>query len=102
MPDPMTGVSEFAGEVVALEEPALPIRFDPTTLETLGVYGYSDQIQGRISTAHPHRDTARQRHYKPILCACSRRFVTRRAGASRGAAPHSIRVHGSYFPRAAN
>ena len=60
-------VSEFAGQVVALEEPALPIRFDPTTLETLGVYGYSDQIQGRISTAHPHRDTARQRHYSYML-----------------------------------
>ena len=60
-------VSEFAGQVVALEEPGLPIRFDPTTLETLGVYGYSDQIRGRISTAHPHRDTARQRHYNYML-----------------------------------
>src|SRR5829696_10083802 len=60
-------VGEFAGQVVALEEPALPIRFDPTTLETLGVYGYSDQIQGQISTAHPHRDTARQRHYNYML-----------------------------------
>jgi len=60
-------VSEFAGQVVALEESALPTRFDPTTLETLGVYGYSDQIQGQISTAHPHRDSARQRHYSYML-----------------------------------
>ena len=61
-------VSEFAGQVVALEEPALPIRFDPTTLETLGVYGYSDQIQGQISTAHP---TATPRASATITICCS-------------------------------
>ena len=31
------------------------------------MYRYSDKMQGRISTAQPHRDTTRQRHYNYML-----------------------------------
>jgi carotenoid cleavage dioxygenase-like enzyme len=59
--------ARLADRVVALTEPGLPIRFDPDTLETLGGSGYDARIKGQVSTAHPHHDRARGRHYNYLL-----------------------------------
>jgi beta,beta-carotene 9',10'-dioxygenase len=60
-------IAKFADAVVALTETRLPVRFDPDTLATLGVCEYDRQIPGPLSTAHPHFDHARGRHYNYML-----------------------------------
>ena len=49
-------VVKLAEGMAALTETPLPIRFDPATLETLGVVDFQDDLKGTITTAHPHRD----------------------------------------------
>jgi beta,beta-carotene 9',10'-dioxygenase len=39
----------------ALTETPIAVQFDPDTLETLGVTGYDDQLDGQVTTAHPHQ-----------------------------------------------
>ncbi len=51
-------VVKLADGFAALTETPLPIRFDPATLETLGVVDFPDDLKGTITTAHPHRDPA--------------------------------------------
>jgi beta,beta-carotene 9',10'-dioxygenase len=55
-------VWKLADQYVALTEIPLPVKFDPQTLETLGVLDYQDQLpHGRCwESAHPHYDTARR------------------------------------------
>jgi beta,beta-carotene 9',10'-dioxygenase len=60
-------VNKLADEVVAYIETRMPIRFDPDTLNTLGLYQYDERIKGPVSTAHPHLDHARNRHYNYVL-----------------------------------
>jgi beta,beta-carotene 9',10'-dioxygenase len=60
-------VNKLAGEVVAYTETRMPIRFDLDTLHTLGGYAYDERIKGPVSTAHPHLDHARGRHYTYVL-----------------------------------
>jgi carotenoid cleavage dioxygenase-like enzyme len=52
-------VDALGGEVVALTETTLPVRFDDETLATLGRLEISPQIGGSITTAHLHHDAAR-------------------------------------------
>lgn len=59
-------VSGYARETVAFTETAMPMRFSPDTLETLGVFGYRKQLKGQVSTAHPHYDAKRACHYNYI------------------------------------
>ncbi|RZQ60517.1 carotenoid oxygenase family protein [Amycolatopsis suaedae] len=40
---------------VAIGETPIAVRFDPDTLETAGVAGYTDHLDGPITTAHPHQ-----------------------------------------------
>ncbi|NGX45903.1 MAG: Apocarotenoid-15,15'-oxygenase [Chlamydiae bacterium] len=49
-------VAKIAEEYVALTEFPLPVRFDPHTLETLGVLDYADQLPHEqcFESAHPH------------------------------------------------
>lgn len=49
-------VAKIAEEYVALTEIPLPVRFDPGTLETLGVLDYEDQLPHEkcFESAHPH------------------------------------------------
>ena len=61
--NPDVNVSELGGEVVALTETPIPIRFDPETLETLGPLAYGGAVRGQVSTAHPHHDGARGYSY---------------------------------------
>jgi beta,beta-carotene 9',10'-dioxygenase len=56
-------VSVLAGQMVALTETPLPVRFEPRTLETLGLLDYDKSIDGQISTAHPHHDGTRGYSY---------------------------------------
>jgi beta,beta-carotene 9',10'-dioxygenase len=49
-------VHRIGGQMAALTETPLPIRFDPETLETLGVLDWADDLKGTVTTAHPHED----------------------------------------------
>ncbi len=51
-------VTKLAEQYVALTEVPLPVRFDPQTLETLGVLNYQDELpKDRCwESAHPHHD----------------------------------------------
>ncbi|MET0689005.1 MAG: carotenoid oxygenase family protein [Methyloceanibacter sp.] len=60
-------VVNMGGETTALTETTLPVRFDPKTLATLGVFGYAPALRGQISTAHPHYDAVRKRHYSYMV-----------------------------------
>ena len=60
-------IQQLGGEVVALIESPLPIRFDPETLQTLGGYTYKGGLHGQLSIAHPHFDHQRQCHYSYLL-----------------------------------
>ena len=59
-------VCDYAREAVAFTETAMPMRFNPETLETLGVFGYRRALKGQVSTAHPHYDAKRACHYNYI------------------------------------
>ncbi|MEX2264017.1 MAG: carotenoid oxygenase family protein [Bryobacteraceae bacterium] len=60
-------INKIGDEVVALTETPLPIRFDPSTLETLGVIEYQSEVRGQISIAHPHLDFRRRCSYSYVL-----------------------------------
>lgn len=49
-------VAKLADEYVAMTEIPLPVRFDPKTLETLGVFDYEDTLPKKDcwESAHPH------------------------------------------------
>ena len=48
-------IHRLAGDWVALTETPMPVRFDPYTLDTLGVHSFDDTLSGPLTTAHPHR-----------------------------------------------
>jgi carotenoid cleavage dioxygenase-like enzyme len=60
-------VSDYAHETVAFTETAMPMRFSPETLATLGVFGYGAALKGKVSTAHPYYDAGRACHYNYIV-----------------------------------
>lgn len=71
-PEPFTdngsvNIARWHNEVVALTETRLPVRFDPTTLATLGLREYDPRAKGPIATAHPHFDRARGCHYTYLV-----------------------------------
>lgn len=49
-------INKLADDVIAFTEIPVPVRFDPETLETLGVNRYKNVIGGQISIVHPHFD----------------------------------------------
>lgn len=55
-------LAEYGQKCVALYETPLPVRFDPQTLETLGVFEYHDSLQKAscFESAHPHYDSIRE------------------------------------------
>jgi carotenoid cleavage dioxygenase-like enzyme len=57
----------FGGEIVALTETTLPVRFDAETLETLGHFAGSAEVGGMVSMAHPHHDAARGCRYSYVV-----------------------------------
>jgi carotenoid cleavage dioxygenase-like enzyme len=71
-PEPFTdngsvNVVRWHEEVLALTETRLPVRFDPATLATVGLREYDRTIPGAVSTAHPHFDRQRGRHYNYLI-----------------------------------
>jgi len=53
-------VTRAADAFIAMTETPIPVRFDPRTLETLGVFAFEGEpIAGQVTTAHPHYDFAR-------------------------------------------
>jgi carotenoid cleavage dioxygenase-like enzyme len=60
-------INNLGDEVVAFTETPLPIRFDLSTLETLGVFEYEGDVRGQLSIAHPHLDFVRQCSYSYVL-----------------------------------
>ena len=60
-------VADFGGDIVALTETTLPMRFAPETLATLGVLVYELPLTGQVSNAHPHYDAVRMRHYSYMI-----------------------------------
>ena len=80
-------VARWGERYVALTETPLPIGFDRETLSTLGPLRLDPQLNGQISTAHPHFDFARRRlfSYQVKLGRTSRYlFFTADAGAPQG------------------
>ena len=57
----------LGGAVASFTETTMPMRFDPDTLETLGVFAYAPALSGQVSIAHPHYDAARKRHYSYMV-----------------------------------
>lgn len=55
-------IAKLAEQYVALTETPLPVKFDPKTLETLGVFNYQDQLpKDRCwESAHPHHNFQQQ------------------------------------------
>jgi carotenoid cleavage dioxygenase-like enzyme len=51
-------ILRLGDDFVAMTETPLPVRFEPETLETLGVMAFPDKTAGMITTAHPHYDRA--------------------------------------------
>lgn len=49
-------VHELDGKMMALTETALPMQFDPETLEAAGVVDFDDGLNPLTSTPHPHTD----------------------------------------------
>lgn len=49
-------ISRIGDSFIAMTEIPVPLKFDPETLETLGVFDYDDDMIGSTSTAHPHYD----------------------------------------------
>jgi carotenoid cleavage dioxygenase-like enzyme len=54
-PNASVNVVPMNGGYAALTETTIAVQFDPDTLETLGVAGYDDQLDGPVTTAHPHQ-----------------------------------------------
>lgn len=55
----VVNVARLGDEFIAMTEAPLAVRFDPRTLETLGVLDYDDGVAATLATAHPHYDSAR-------------------------------------------
>lgn len=58
IPNANVSINKVADEFVAMTEALLPVKFDPHTLDTLGMAHYADQLTGQHGSAHPHYDFA--------------------------------------------
>jgi len=60
-------VGRLADRFVAMTETPMPIVLDEETLETLGHFGYRDDLDGDLTTAHPLRDPWRGEIYNYVV-----------------------------------
>ncbi|PJF29966.1 MAG: beta-carotene 15,15'-monooxygenase [Phototrophicales bacterium] len=56
----VVNITRLEDEFIAMTEFPLTVRFDPKTLETLGVLDYDDALSAQTATAHPHYDFDRR------------------------------------------
>jgi carotenoid cleavage dioxygenase-like enzyme len=82
-PNNAVNVAALDGEHFALGEVPLRVWFDPQTLRTAGVEGYDDDLDGTLTTAHPHRDpgTGDLVNFVLRLCRVSEYRLYRQSGA---------------------
>ncbi|QBD75401.1 carotenoid oxygenase family protein [Ktedonosporobacter rubrisoli] len=93
IPNANVSINKLAEDFVAMTEIPLPVKFDPRTLDTLGVVHYDDQITGQHDSAHPHFDFARRMSISYITeYGLESRFKV----YSIRAGEHSRRLIGSY------
>jgi beta,beta-carotene 9',10'-dioxygenase len=55
-------VTRLADEYIARTEYPMSMKFDPETLDSLGIYDH-EGMNGQITSAHPHHDYARDTSY---------------------------------------
>ncbi|SHK02848.1 carotenoid oxygenase family protein [Desulforamulus aeronauticus] len=53
-------VTRTAGRFLALTETPPRVEFDPGTLRTIGRFNYDDNLNGQLTTVHPHYDYTNQ------------------------------------------
>jgi len=56
----VVNVTRLEDEFIAMTEFPLAVRFDPKTLETLGILDYDQKISAQLAIAHPHYDFHRR------------------------------------------
>ncbi|MCU0480040.1 MAG: carotenoid oxygenase family protein [Anaerolineae bacterium] len=56
----VVNITRLEDDFIAMTEFPLAVRFDPHTLETLGVLDYDEKVNAQLATAHPHYDFARR------------------------------------------
>ncbi len=61
--DGCVNVARFGDAMVAMTETTARARFDPTTLEALGLFRHRDRLEGHLTTAHPLWDAKRGCHF---------------------------------------
>jgi len=76
-------ISKQAEAFVSMTETPMPVEFDPKTLETVGVAEYEDDIDGSLTTAHPHHDEGYTYNYVTKLSKTSTYKVYRMPDGSR-------------------
>ncbi|MDZ7687869.1 MAG: carotenoid oxygenase family protein [Halobacteriales archaeon] len=76
-------ISKQAEAFVSMTETPMPVEFDPETLETVGVAEYEDDIDGSLTTAHPHHDDGYTYNYVTKLSKTSTYKVYRMPDGSR-------------------
>ncbi len=81
-------VTRLADAYIARTEYPMSVKFDPTTLETLGLCEH-EGTQGQITTAHPHRDGGRDVVYNYRL-DLGRQSTYRIYGMPGGKNPHRV------------
>lgn len=59
-------LAQVADRFMALAETPIQIEFDPETLESVGVFSYEDNLQGQMTTVHPHFDHEQDLMYNVV------------------------------------
>jgi beta,beta-carotene 9',10'-dioxygenase len=49
-------ITKIDNNFIAMTETPIPIKYDPKTLDTIGVLRYDDKLLVNLTTAHPHYD----------------------------------------------
>lgn len=60
-------LTKLADRFVAMTETPLTVEFDLQTLETVGLLGYDKQLEGQLTTAHPHYDFGQEAGVNYVL-----------------------------------
>jgi len=66
-PNTNVNITQIADKYIAMTEIPMAVQFDPQTLETVGVVDYDDDINGQVTTAHPHYDHKRKMAINYVL-----------------------------------
>jgi carotenoid cleavage dioxygenase-like enzyme len=57
--NPNVNLVKLGERYIAMTETPVPVEFDGETLATLGHFNFADDVEGLVTTAHPHHDGAR-------------------------------------------